>query len=197
MDLLDRESAEVPYENIIIGGLSQGCAMALICLLSMTFPVGGFVGMSGWMPFRHDIEDLTSTDDGGSEEDDVFGSGDDDSGDDDSVTSKGKDGQRDARDPMAEVLEYVTEMLSIEGPATYSRADSAISTPVFLGHGEADEKIRPSLGEEACRTMKAIGFDVTWKIYEGQGHWYRVPEEIDDIVEFIRTAVRWNLERGQ
>jgi hypothetical protein len=28
--------------------------------------------------------------------------------------------------------------------------------------------------------------DVTWKIYESFGHWYKVPDEIDDILNFLR-----------
>lgn len=182
--------------------------MALIVLLSLRFPVGGFVGMSGWMPFRHDIEDLASStddDEKAFEDDDVvFGSGDDDNSESGTAATPQKEDEQQQqrqgmRDPVVKVLEYVTDMLSIEsGPAIlHSRADTAISTPVFLGHGGADDKIRPALGEEACRAMRAIGFDVTWKLYNDQGHWYKVPDEIDDVVEFIRTSVGWDIKRGQ
>lgn len=31
--------------------------------------------------------------------------------------------------------------------------------------------------------------DVTWKVYEGFGHWYKMPDEIDDIVRFLQEKV--------
>ena len=50
--------------GIVIGGFSQGCAMGGCLLLSGILDregvrgrVVGFVGMSGWMPFRVQIED--------------------------------------------------------------------------------------------------------------------------------------------
>ena len=162
-------------ENIILGGLSQGCAMGLVCLLSIAFPIGGFIGMSGWLPFRNDIDGLLTGE--GEDEDDPFGP---DPAD-----------EEEAPDPAVKIIGYVRDLLSIDDPKPPTRNDSALSTPVFLGHGDADEKIRPSLGREACQAMKAIGFRVDWKSYEGQGHWYKIPDEIDDIVDFIRTRVGW------
>ena len=66
-----------------------------------------------------------------------------------------------------------------------------VPTPVFLGHGTADEKVAYRLGEEARDLLTALGCNVQWRGYKGLGHWYQVPEEIDDIVRFIRrvTAV--------
>ncbi|POR32484.1 Uncharacterized protein TPAR_07310 [Tolypocladium paradoxum] len=77
LELIDQESGKVPRGNIILGGLSQGCAMALVCLLAIDFSVGGFVGMSGWLPCRNEIEELVKADDKGDSEDDPFGSDDD------------------------------------------------------------------------------------------------------------------------
>lgn len=185
VEIVNRESKEIASENIILGGLSQGCAMALVCLLSIHFPVGGFIGMSGWLPFSRDIEELVE---GNSEE----------PSDDDPFSSDDQDpfgsSETEASDPFTRVLGYVRDLVSISSPETPSRAESAFLTPVFLGHGDADEKVRLSLGEEACRTMRSIGFQVEWRSYKEQGHWYKVPDEIDDIVEFIRTSVGWTLE---
>ena len=170
LDIINREAEEVFPENIILGGLSQGCAMGLMCLLSIAFPIGGFIGMSGWLPFRNDIDGLLTG------EDDPFGS---------------DTAEEEVPDPALKILGYGRDLLSIDDPKPLSRNDSALSTPVFLGHGDADEKIRPSLGREAYQAMKAIGFRVDWKSYEGQGHWYKIPNEIDDIVDFIRTGIGW------
>lgn len=95
--------------------------------------------------------------------------------------------------PVVKALNHVRDLLSITDAKPPSRRDSAIETPVFFGHGDADEKIRPSLGGEAYQTMKAVGFQADWKSYEDQAHWYKVPGEVDDIVEFVRTRVGWPL----
>ncbi|EPE27415.1 alpha/beta-Hydrolase [Glarea lozoyensis ATCC 20868] len=54
--------------GIVIGGFSQGCAMLVMLLLSGLLEstgikgrVKGFVGMSGWMPFRLQIQDVLSS----------------------------------------------------------------------------------------------------------------------------------------
>ena len=31
--------------------------------------------------------------------------------------------------------------------------------------------------------------DVTWKTYDGFGHWYKVPDQIDDMVDFLQKKV--------
>jgi predicted esterase len=53
-----------------------------------------------------------------------------------------------------------------------------------LGHGKTDEKVPWALGNEAAATLKRLGMDVEWKDYD-IGHWYLVPDEIDDIVTFL------------
>jgi predicted esterase len=74
-----------------------------------------------------------------------------------------------------------------------SRKETALSTPIFMGHGDADEKKPYVLGEAVARTMRAAGYSVDWKLYQGLGHWYKIPDEIDDIVNFIREKVRWEM----
>lgn len=38
--------------------------------------------------------------------------------------------------------------------------------------------------------------DVTWKSYQGLGHWYRVEDEVEDILKFLETYVKLPLEKG-
>lgn len=62
-----------------------------------------------------------------------------------------------------------------------------LQTPIFLGHGSADPKVSVHLGENMVELLsKKMKMNVTWKAYEGFGHWYKVPDEIDDILEFLR-----------
>lgn len=48
--LMDDELKRVPPSHLFLGGLSMGCATALFALLSCQHRIGGFVGLSGWMP---------------------------------------------------------------------------------------------------------------------------------------------------
>ncbi|CAK7201695.1 hypothetical protein SEUCBS139899_004404 [Sporothrix eucalyptigena] len=169
--------AGIPRQNIVLGGLSQGCAMSLICLLALEQPIGGFVGMSGWLPFQTEIE-ARAADGNGPERNDA---------------GHGRAGERcsvstnmdAARQGYTNGTDYVRELLQLDGVSI--SAFMARSTPVFLGHGESDDKIKVSLGEAAQRTMGRLGFHVEWRAYAGQGHWYKVPDEIDDVVAFVRT----------
>jgi len=176
IDMVGREALQVSHKNVILGGLSQGCATGLIALLALDFPLGGFVGMSGWLPFTGDIELLASGKDPG---------GDDDN-DDDPFASEGG-----TQDPALEALDFVRDLVFAHNPEGASRKGSALPTPVFLGHGEADEKVRLSLGDNACRVLKSLGFHVEWKSYKDQGHWYKIPDEVNDVVAFIGITVGW------
>ncbi|KAE8449713.1 hypothetical protein EG329_007488 [Mollisiaceae sp. DMI_Dod_QoI] len=49
------EMALVPPERIILGGISQGCATAILALLCGGIRIGGFVGMSSWLPFQGEV----------------------------------------------------------------------------------------------------------------------------------------------
>ncbi|OGM46192.1 phospholipase/carboxylesterase [Aspergillus bombycis] len=89
--LIDEEARLLngEYSRVIIGGLSQGCATSVLCLLG-GFPedgeikqLGGFIGMSGWLPFQREISRLlgSSKDESVTDDDDPF-SHDDEDGED-------------------------------------------------------------------------------------------------------------------
>lgn len=66
----------------------------------------------------------------------------------------------------------------------------ALQTPIYLGHGCEDPKVSVHLGEKMARLLAdKMQMNVTWKAYEGLGHWYRVPDEIDDVVQFLQENV--------
>lgn len=59
-DIIQEEAKVVPLENIILGGISQGCATAIYTLLSssINLGLGGFIGLSSWLPFQSIIETM-------------------------------------------------------------------------------------------------------------------------------------------
>ncbi|KAI1329958.1 phospholipase/carboxylesterase [Xylariaceae sp. FL0255] len=176
------EVAGVAPSNIILGGLSQGCAMSLSVLLALGYTLGGYFGMCGYLPFQQDIEDAIKKERGPKG---------DDIDDDDPFAASDEDLPE---DPTMRALNFERDLLCINPLDTASEPRlPASSTPIFLGHGDADEKKPHALGEDAARTMRAAGYDVTWKLYAGLGHWYKIPDEIDDIVDFICKRVGWKM----
>lgn len=164
--IIARELETIPKEKIVLGGLSQGCAMSLTILLSLEFPIGGYFGMSGRLPFREDIEDVVAPVE---EEDDPFA--------DDEA-----DGE--ALEPQLMAVSLVRDILSVD-TVTLSSELTSLTTPVLLCHGEEDEKVKCKLGKEAAECLSSLGMQVTWKCYPGLGHSYKIPDEIDDIFEFL------------
>ncbi|KAI4256041.1 MAG: hypothetical protein LQ352_002273 [Teloschistes flavicans] len=54
------EARIVGNDRVILMGLSQGCATALMTLLASGMNVAGFVGLNGWLPYRTQIGGSTS-----------------------------------------------------------------------------------------------------------------------------------------
>lgn len=174
--LIDVEAAalgEGGRARVVVGGLSQGCAAALVMLLScdQEEPVGGFVGMSGWLPFAGWLDPRGE---GEGEGEEVFGF--EDGGEEYTLEEVQVRAANVARDIVS------LPPLGAEDEAGFSR------TPVFLGHGRDDEKVSVGLGRQARDVLEALGCRVWWADYD-EGHWYKVPEEIDDVVRFLRDVV--------
>ncbi|KAK8151815.1 putative phospholipase/carboxylesterase [Phyllosticta citrichinensis] len=171
-----------------------------------------FVGMSGWLPFAEILDprdkkkkDEDEEDYSGPVDDDIFGSdgGHDDHGDD----VFGFDGEHDEYDDNSKTekdcdeaeehdslelrqLRAVNTTRDIASLPPLSRTDEALTfartPPTFLGHGRNDEKVPIKLGSQEKDVLEALGCRVRWKDYD-EGHWYKVPDEIGDIVDFLRT----------
>ena len=80
-------------------------------------------------------------------------------------------------------------MLQLNNNENPTKEQTAFGTPVFLGHGAHDQVISVALGEQATSALTGAEYQVQWRRYEDHGHGYKLPEEIDDIVEFMRTQV--------
>jgi poly(3-hydroxybutyrate) depolymerase len=53
-----REAREVGgFDKIFLGGMGQGCAMAITACLAVQKPLAGIIAFSGWCPFAN-MEDL-------------------------------------------------------------------------------------------------------------------------------------------
>jgi predicted esterase len=177
LQLIQQEMELVQPQHMILGGLSHGCAMALALMLCLDFSLGGFIGMSGWLPFERDIGDILNKQSRYNEDNSI---------DDDIFEVAGGAEQTVDNDLIAQALQFQRGILSTEHDKIKD-IKTPLSTPVFIGHGAVDENVKVSLGEDIVRTLQALGVRVIWKRYEGQGHWYQIPDEIDDIVQFVEV----------
>lgn len=59
LNIINKELEFVPASNIILLGISQGCATAIHALLAGQHQLGGFIGIAGWLPFLKQVDDLS------------------------------------------------------------------------------------------------------------------------------------------
>ncbi|KAL9634318.1 MAG: hypothetical protein Q9204_003045 [Flavoplaca sp. TL-2023a] len=178
--LLKDAIAQVGAENVVLGGLSQGCAAALIALLMWDGePIVAAFGMCGWLPFRKQMEDIfvdaseSGAENASGDADDLFETGDEVDGDD-----------HDAPNQAVAFLKEEVAM-SAEGCSMVVR-----QIPLFLGHGTEDEKVPIELGREAASCLERLGVRVNWREYDGLGHWYS-SAMLGDIVDNLRLTTSW------
>lgn len=168
--------------RVVMGGFSQGAAMVITLLLSGELEMagigsefGGVVGMSGWLPLRSQIDEVSK---------DIS-----------------YDVTEEAREKRGKAREFLRRYLELDdyGEGNSEVAirrwpdDVGIQVPIFLGHGQADEKVRLELGLQAMRVLRALGFDVQWEGYNGLSHWWNA-EEIANIAKFMETV--WSRDAG-
>ncbi|KAK6331870.1 hypothetical protein TWF718_002409 [Orbilia javanica] len=178
----------IPADRIVVGGLSQGCAASLYAMLCYKQRLGGYFGMCGWLPFAKYVEEFVGTplSEDGTKIDDVFGASEDEEG----TTFEDKeevDTKENKKDPAFEAIGFLKDNITF--PKSQEDTLAVFQTPVFLGHGVLDEKVPFRLGEQARDALVGLGFKTTWKAYDDLGHWYKVPDEIDHIRDFLRDAL--------
>ncbi|KAL2135757.1 hypothetical protein VTI74DRAFT_7127 [Chaetomium olivicolor] len=194
--LLLAEIAAVPggAANVVLGGLSQGCAAALVALLLWEGPLlAAAIGMCGWLPFAARLAEEAGgaragnseeMEEGAVEEDDIFDRG--ENGDWRKVIKE--------EDPMARAMRWLRAELGLpECDARVSSPGTAFQqTPVFLGHGVEDDRVNVILGRNATACLETLGVGtICWKEYEGLSHWYS-GEMLQDLVGFVRASTKWN-----
>ena len=158
--------------RIVVGGFSQGAAMACIGMLSGVLGgyqggrIGGFVGLSGWCPFRVQILDAISA----AEK---------------QLTTPQKLTQE---QKFVSAVLYVSGFLGLKGLGEGDKI-GAQPIPVFLGHGGEDTKMKPEWGRGMRDLLGSMMVDVRWEIYEGLGHWWD-ERETSDLVRFLESVWR-------
>ncbi|KAL8661875.1 MAG: hypothetical protein Q9168_008341 [Polycauliona sp. 1 TL-2023] len=176
---------QVGANNVVLGGLSQGCAAALVALLTWDGePVAAGFGMCGWLPFRKQMEDILVAYDRSTVED-AAGGGEDVFGTD------GEGGGNGGLDTPMQAIKFLKE--EVEMPVG-SDSVRLRQIPLFLSHGVEDPKVKVGLGREAVSCLERLGVDVRWREYEGLGHWYS-SAMLDDLVLSLSLSIGLEVHR--
>lgn len=181
--LLRKEIEEVGAENVVLWGLSQGCATTMAALLTWDEdPFAAAVGMCGWLPFANVMVDMMMGKDSGDrfsqdsdDEDDPFAhSGDED---DDPFASDGH--------AALQAVNFFRDEIDMDDKNGMVFRE----IPVFLGHGTEDAQVKIELGQEVNECLKLLGVDVQMVEYEGLGHWYS-EDMFRDIFQFLKQKLK-------
>lgn len=183
--IIRTDAQALSLKKVFLAGLSQGYAMALHVLLGFDADIldpdaslGGFIGMSGWLPFQSTIDNLLSPD--------VVESGDIVENPFTSDTDEVYVGEVNVDTRVAQFIreEIMSKTECNPELLVYRR------TPVFLGHGDRDDVVKLNYGHNAASALRSLGLDVCWKVYEEQGHWFSVPDTINDIAVFLEKNTK-------
>jgi len=159
--IVEQEARLVGRKNVVIGGLSQGCATSLVALMGLIQPVGGYMGIAGWLPLIKDIK---------------------------AAAFQATDEDEQKSTSQLRAANCVQTALDLPLPPAHGVSGFA-GTPCMLGHGTADPKVVVKHGEEARDVLTNLGANVTWKPYADFGHWWKEPDTIDDIAAFLMEKV--------
>jgi predicted esterase len=176
-DLLKDEIKIIGASNVIIMGLSQGCAASIVAMLLWKGErIGALVGMCGYVPFRkgmyESVEDVNSHDtDSLVDQEDIFERDDEESG---------------SGSKFEKAVDWLREELGIsqDDGGVDEQCSPLQSIPVFMGHGRDDEKVPCYIGKLAADFLSGIDVNVTWRDYAGLGHWYSAAM-LRDVVSFV------------
>ncbi|OJD11546.1 hypothetical protein AJ78_07706 [Emergomyces pasteurianus Ep9510] len=99
-----------------------------------------------------------------------------------------RDGNGEESSPALDAINLIRDIIGL--PPAKSGELPQLYTPIFLSHGTADEKVSINLVRDMASLLaQKLGIDVTWKEYKDCRHWYKVPEEIDDVLLFLLEKV--------
>lgn len=165
-ELVRREAEVVGAQNVVVGGLSQGCASALVwTLLWSGEKIKCVFGMSGWLPFRHVLELYLQKSETRTREEnqDVFERQDEDD-----------------KDPYGAAVGALCQELQLDPLG--SQVGKGI--PIFLGHGVEDGTVDMERGRKAAQCLLGLGCNIQWTEYKDLDHWFD-GDELMDIVRFV------------
>lgn len=180
--LLRSEIAIVPggAKNVVLGGLSQGCAASLVALLLWEGEsLGAVVGMCGWLPFAESLMAEILGEKNAHDDNEELGF------DPFAADACGDEVDHAAADTSVQkAIGWLREQLRLPASQPSSERLPVQNIPIFMGHGVLDGKVSIELGRRAIECLEKLGAGVCWKEYDDLGHWYS-SEMLNDLLQFL------------
>lgn len=186
--------------NIILGGISQGCAASLAASLLWEGKqgLGCVVGMCGWLPYISQIKGQLMV---GFEDDERSSAAvkgleeEEEAGFDpfDRSASPGCDaispGDTDTGGSVVAAMDWLRGELEMSRRQAAASDVFRTSVPAILCHGRDDGKVEAAKGMESAEFLSALGMGpICFKEYAGVGHEFSA-EMLLDIARFIQDAL--------
>ncbi|RYP89574.1 hypothetical protein DL770_004295 [Monosporascus sp. CRB-9-2] len=77
--------------------------------------------------------------------------------------------------------------LALQPGGASANVDVYRDTPVFLSHAANDDVVPVEQGRKLRDILRGYGMDVVWKEFETGGHWIYGSQDVDDIVDFLKS----------
>ncbi|KAL1866862.1 hypothetical protein Daus18300_006565 [Diaporthe australafricana] len=86
-------------------------------------------------------------------------------------------------------LNDTRQVLGLEGTPS---DELVVNTPVLLEHCMDDPTVKFEGGQQLRQQLEGYGATVAWKEYPAGGHWFKSPEGLDDLVQFLTKMLSQN-----
>lgn len=163
LNIIRTEMSSVPVSRIVLGGISQGSATAIMAMLYGQGRLGGFIGLCTWLPLQGWVADY--------------------------ARNFGRNYALNNIHTILEMKAHETTLTDAQLDHLIAMRESALGTPIFLSHSKDDEVVPIENGRLLHRTLEYLDMSTTWKEYEDGGHWVNEPQGVDDMVEFLHARV--------
>lgn len=150
---------EEARKRVVVGGFSSGAALAVFGMLSGAWgAVAGVVELSGWLPFKKQIEGVIE-----------------------------KNWRREEGASRGAVRGYLRDLVDLDDMREDKEEGAEVSErkKVLLCHGKKDIKVKYDWGVDMREVLKRMEERIECRGYEELEHWF-CEEEMGDVVEFLK-----------
>lgn len=154
--------------SVVVGGWSQGCAASLISVLLWEGdPLGGWFGLSGWLPFAEEV-----------------------------MNAAQQEGEVAEKSSLEKGIATLRDKLDIPASSRTDDAaeQSSLDIPLFVAHGTEDKTVPIALGRQMVDSLRVLGWsnhNIQWKEYRSLGHTYS-ENMLSDMLEFLTERLVWH-----
>lgn len=171
-EIIDQEIDTIhgKASRVILGGISQGCAVAIHALLVSQHCLNSFVGFCSWLPFSETLAFAMQA----------------------SLAPRTPSWTA-YRKLFGIDLGLRESITAAHHEEVNARDSTPTQTPCFLSHNTDDDVVDVKLGRSLRDNLRTLGMTVTWDEHkqddEALKHWIHEPEGIDNLVKFLEKRM--------